>query len=111
MILSPVCLFTYNRLDETKKTILALNNNYLASVSDLFIFSDGWKDEISKESVQCVRKFLTTIDGFKSVTVIERPENYGLAKSIITGVTDILDKYGRVIVLEYFRFFVSNTIS
>jgi glycosyltransferase involved in cell wall biosynthesis len=100
MILSPVCLFTYNRLDETKKTILALNNNYLASVSDLFIFSDGWKDEISKESVQCVRKFLTTIDGFKSVTVIERPENYGLAKSIITGVTDILDKYGRVIVLE-----------
>jgi hypothetical protein len=97
---SPICLFVYNRLSETQKTIEALQANFSAAVSDLFIFSDGWKDEISKESVQCVRKFLTTIDGFKSVTVIERPENNGLAKSIITGVTDILDKYGRVIVLE-----------
>jgi hypothetical protein len=97
---SPICLFVYNRLSETQKTIEALQANFLAAESDLFIFSDGWKNEVSRESVQCVRAFLTSIDGFKSVTIVERPENYGLAKSIITGATDILDKYGSVIVLE-----------
>ena len=38
--LAPICLFTYNRLEETKLTVEALQNNFLARDSKLFIFSD-----------------------------------------------------------------------
>jgi len=97
---SPICLFTYNRLAETKKTVTALKNNILAPESDLIIFSDSWRDEAAKGGVMSVRAFINEISGFRSVTIIERAENYGLARSIVTGVTDTLARCGRVIVLE-----------
>jgi hypothetical protein len=43
---APVCLFTYNRLEETQQTIAALQNNLLAKESDLIIYSDGFKNLI-----------------------------------------------------------------
>ena len=39
--LAPIALFVYNRFGTTKKTVEALKKNYLASQSELFIFSDG----------------------------------------------------------------------
>jgi len=100
MSCGPICLFTYNRLAETKQTVEALNNNFLAPESDLIVFSDGAKNKSAVESVNLVREYLKTVEGFKSVTVIERQENYGLAKSIISGVSEVIDEYGRIIVLE-----------
>ena len=97
---SPICLFTYNRLPETQQTLSALRCNYLAEASDLFIFSDGAKTDEAWVRVQAVREFLRTIDGFKSVQIIEAEQNKGLAQSIISGVTRILSQYDRVIVLE-----------
>lgn len=99
-MLAPICLFTYNRLSETTQTIEALKKNYLASQSELFIFSDGPKDEKVKSNVECVRKYLHSVNGFKSVTIFASVENKGLANSIISGVTEIIEKYGKVIVLE-----------
>lgn len=98
--LAPICLFAYNRFEETKQTIEALKNNFLASQSDLYIFSDGWKDESSKHKVLKVRALLKEIKGFKSVTVKESKVNKGLANSIIHGVTEIICLEGKVIVLE-----------
>lgn len=98
--LSPICFFTYNRLFETQQTIIALQKNNLAIHSDLYIFSDGYKNEIGKSKVEMVRKYIRTINGFKSVTIFESPNNKGLAKSIISGVTQIINKFDKVIVLE-----------
>lgn len=98
--LAPVCLFTYNRLDETKKTIAALQKNFLASETDVFIFSDYPKKSSGMNAVTEVRTYIKSVTGFKSVTVIERDENYGLAKSIITGVSQVINEFGSVIVLE-----------
>jgi hypothetical protein len=100
MNLAPICFFTYNRLNETKQTLEALQNNFLSTESDLFIFSDCAKNENTFESVQGVRDYINKVTGFKSVKVIERDKNYGLAKSIIEGVSEIISKYGRVIVVE-----------
>jgi hypothetical protein len=97
---APIALFTYNRPDHTKETIRALQANYLAEESDLFVFSDAPKNPESLSAVLEVRDYLRRVSGFKSVTIIERTNNYGLAKSIINGVTDICDRYGNVIVLE-----------
>jgi len=78
----------------------ALKINELAANSDLIIFSDGPKNRSAIKSVQEVREYIRTINGFKSISVIERETNLGLASSIISGVTEVCNKYGRVIVLE-----------
>ncbi len=98
--LAPIVLFVYNRPWHTKQTVEALQKNELASESELFIFSDGPKNETVQEGVRDVREYIKTIKGFKKVHIIERDKNWGLANNIIDGVTKIVNEYGRVIVLE-----------
>lgn len=99
-MLAPICLFTYNRLNETRQTVEALKRNFLASSSELFVFSDGPKNEANIVKVEEVRQYLRSIRGFKNITIKESPENKGLANSIINGVSLIIEKYEKVIVLE-----------
>ncbi len=119
MQLSPVILFTYNRPEHTRKTIESLKLNKLAGQSDLFIYSDGPKklNDLDLIAVESVRAYLNNISGFKSVKVIERDRNWGLADSIIDGVTQVIESYGTVIVLEddlitspYFLTFMNNAL-
>ena len=100
MILAPIALFVYNRPWHMRQTIEALQKNELAEASELFIFSDGPKSGADKEKVLEAREYIKTITVFKSATLIERERNFGLAQSIITGVTEIINRYGRIIVLE-----------
>jgi hypothetical protein len=100
MVLSPIALFVYNRPWHTYKTVTALKRNYYADQSDLFIFSDAPKNDAAKKKVLRVRNYLKRVRGFKKITIIERESNFGLAKSIINGVTDIVNNYGKIIVLE-----------
>jgi len=100
MELAPIVLFVYNRLEHTKKTIKALQKNELAEKSELYIFSDAPKNSKSVESVLRVRNYIDSVQGFKKVIIKEQPENLGLASSIISGVTDIINKNGKIIVLE-----------
>lgn len=98
--LAPVVMFVYNRLDSVEQTIENLKKNELADQTDLFIFSDAAKKEKQAESVKLVREYIHKIVGFKSVQIIEAEKNKGLAKSVITGVTEIINKRGKVIVVE-----------
>ncbi len=100
MNLAPITVFCYNRLDNLKSTVFALQNNHLASESDLIVFSDGPKNENDKIAVHQVREFLNTITGFKTITIYLSPENKGLANSIISGVKQVLSHYDSIIVLE-----------
>jgi hypothetical protein len=100
MKLSPITLFVYKRPCHTRQTVGALQRNDLAAESDLFIYSDGPKSDADREAVTEVREYVKSIEGFKRVSVIERQRNLGLAQSIIAGVTEIVGKYGRIIVLE-----------
>ena len=97
---SPIALFVYSRPEHTRRTVESLLNNNLASESDLIVFSDAARTPQKREAVDEVRTYLTTVKGFRSVTVHHRPHNFGLAKSIIEGVTEVLQQYERVIVLE-----------
>ena len=97
---APIVFFVYNRPEHTKKTLVSLQKNTLAKNSHLYIFSDGPKTEKDIPKVNEVRQLVKNINGFKTVTVIERKSNWGLAKSIIEGVTEIINLHGRVIVLE-----------
>ena len=100
MTLAPVVLFTYNRLTHTVQTIDALKKNIYAEQSELIIFSDGPKTELETDLVREVRSYLKTIEGFRSVEIVEREVNFGLANNIIDGVSSVLTRYESIIVLE-----------
>ncbi|PJA89809.1 MAG: sugar transferase [Candidatus Magasanikbacteria bacterium CG_4_9_14_3_um_filter_32_9] len=100
MKLAPIVLFVYRRVEHTKKTVKALLSNELANKSKLIIFSDGWRGEEDYDDVKDVRNYLYTISGFDTVEIIESPINKGLAKSVIEGVTKVVNEYGNIIVLE-----------
>jgi hypothetical protein len=97
--LAPIVLFVYNRPEHTRMTVEALQRNRLAADSALFIFSDGPKSG-SAEAVAAVRSYLPTITGFKNVVIQQAETNKGLANSVIAGVTEIVNEYGEIIVLE-----------
>jgi len=103
-ILAPIVLFTYNRPDHTLQTLQALKKNHLASDSKLYIYCDGAPKK--NESPYLLQKIAEVKDITKSnqwcakVEIIERETNFGLAKNIVSGVTEIINQYGKVIVLE-----------
>lgn len=97
-VYAPIIIFTYRR--DIIKLIESLQANKLASRSDLIIYSDGNKSEDDLEDIKKVREKLYDIQGFNNVFVIESKTNKGLANSIINGVSDVIQKYGKVIVLE-----------
>ena len=103
MSLAPIILFVYNRPWHTQQTVEALQKNDLAAESDLFIFADGPKTNATdeqKEKISQVREYIHQISDFKSVTISEKVKNFGLANSVITGATEIINKFGKVIVVE-----------
>lgn len=100
---APVALFVYNRPEHTKKTIEALMNNEGIEETELYIFSDGAKDESEIENVNTVRKYISNLNEKTSlfnVHLILAEKNQGLEKSIINGVTELINQYGKIIVLE-----------
>jgi hypothetical protein len=98
---APIAMFVYNRPWHLQKTIAALQKNELAADSDLVIFADGLRRASHAESFNRVRKILQQpISGFRRVEICSLTENYGLARNIISGVSQIIDQYGEIIVLE-----------
>jgi len=116
--LAPIVLFVYNRPLHTRRTVQALLKNGLASESELFIYSDAPRDADSVDSVREVREYVNSISQFKRTEIIERRENWGLANSIMDGVTSVIERYGKVIVLEddiltspYFLEYMNNALN
>ena len=72
----------------------------MAPESELIIFSDGAKNEKDLDAVENVKAYLKTIGGFKNIIIHEAKQNKGLANSIISGVTQVLEEHDRVVVLE-----------
>lgn len=117
--LAPIVLFTYNRLDCLVKVVNSLKKNSESKRSCLFIFSDGAKNnEIDKKKVADVRKFIGAIKGFKKVFIKENKKNKGLSENIIFGVTQVLSKFNKAIIIEddiqvskYFLKFMNNCLN
>jgi GT2 family glycosyltransferase len=116
--LAPVVLFVYNRPVHTRKTVESLLVNREAEHSDLLIFSDAPQNSADDENVGLVRNYIKKVSGFKSITIKEQTQNQGLAKSIIGGITEVINKFGKVIALEddietspYFLKFMNDALN
>ncbi len=99
-MLAPIILFVFNRPGHTLKTLNSLTDTILAKESDLVIYSDGPRNESDKILVNDVRKIISEAKGFKSIQIVERKKNLGLANSIISGVSKIIKASNKVIVIE-----------
>lgn len=97
---APIAIVAYNRPWHLQQTIEALSKNEEASKSELFVFSDAPQNDTQNDAVMQVRDYLKTVTGFKSIQVIERQENFGLARSVIGAVEYVLTQFDRIIVLE-----------
>lgn len=98
--LAPILIFAYNRPDHLKRLIESLLLCDEAKYSDVFFYSDAPKHQIHLQSVMDVRDYLATVKGFKSIRIINRNINFGLANSILDGVTSVINFSKKVIVLE-----------
>ena len=101
--LAPIALFVYNRPLHTRQTLEALSKNHLAAESRLIIYADGPKNKTSPEEfdkITEVRQIIREKQWCKKIEIIESEKNHGLTSSIIKGVTKIVNKHGKVIVLE-----------
>jgi hypothetical protein len=95
-----IIVFTYARLDHTKTTLESLASNKRFNEHPIIVYSDGPKTG-HEEKVLSVRTFLKDFrENNTNVKVIERTKNIGLEKSIISGITETLEKYPAVIVIE-----------
>ena len=103
MSLAPIVLFVYNRPQHTLKTLEALMQNELAEMSELFIYCDGPKPNATKadlDKIDAVHTIILKKQWCKKVSIKKAEVNKGLADSIVEGVTEIVNKYGKIIVLE-----------
>ncbi|MCR5449548.1 MAG: glycosyltransferase family 2 protein [Solobacterium sp.] len=102
---APAIVFTYNRAEKTKLTLDALNNNTLAPDTDLIIFCDAYDPgkENDLEKTEAVKKVLydfKKVSRFRSVRIYQAEKHFGLARSVINGVNQVMNEYGSVIVTE-----------
>lgn len=92
----PVILFAYARPDLLNQTLECLKQNHIPL---LYAFSDGAKTPERQPAVEHVRQQLRAID-WCEVKLVERKDNWGLGRSILAGVTQVLQQHEAVIVFE-----------
>ena len=100
---APIVLFIYNRPQHLRACLESLTKNEEAAHSKLFIFADGPKPNATPEQLEKIRQARAVAHERKwagEVQVIEKEGNMGLSEAIIRGVKQVIDEYGKVIVLE-----------
>jgi len=98
---APISFFVYNRPEKTQISLKALEANELSKNSDLFIFSDGAKDDKQDIfNVSEVRKIIKHAKNFNHIEIIEREKNFGLYQNFTKGITEICNRFEKVIVIE-----------
>lgn len=96
----PVALFVYARPRHSYETLRALADNEGADETDVFVFADGQKSAEDRERVKETRAVVADARGFRSIAIVARETNVGLAANIVGGVSEILQKSQTVIVVE-----------
>lgn len=110
---APIILFAFNRSDALRNTVQSLLQNKEAKVSDLYVFVDGPRSNKPGEEIKIkeVQKYVESIEGFRSLHYTFSEKNKGLGDSIIAGVSQIINQYGKAIVLEDDLVFARNFLS
>lgn len=100
MRLAPIAIFAFNRPNHLRKLIESLRRNREFADSQVFIFVDGPRNEKESEIVQLVIDIAKNEVSTTNTKVVVRDKNIGLAKSLLSGIDEVLSEHEEVIVLE-----------
>lgn len=100
-VLAPLVVFAFNRPENLEKLLSSLSVSRLAKESDVFFFVDGPRNNIDFDKIrQCIEVISKYECFFHSIEINRSTINKGLAESLIGGVSEVIRKYNKVIVLE-----------
>jgi hypothetical protein len=99
MMHAPIALFAFKRPAHTRRTFESLATNLEFNESPLIVYCDGARNEDESAQVAETRKLVRDWPHPNKI-IIERNRNWGLANSVIAGVTELCERFGRVIVVE-----------
>lgn len=99
-MLAPIVLFVYNRPEHTKAILDSLNECRLIERSKLIIFADAAKNSSEVHKVNSVKSIIESKKLRCNTEIVYQDSNFGLRKSITSGVSQVLDIYEKIIVLE-----------
>jgi hypothetical protein len=97
---APIIIFAFNRLDALSRCVNALRQCDGAIESNLYVFVDGARSDAEDTVVEQVRRYAANIKGFKSLICKFSKQNKGLGPSVISGVTDVINSFGKAIIIE-----------
>jgi hypothetical protein len=94
-----IAVFVYNRPQRTRDLLQSLGKHLELADIPIYVYSDGPKADVEgdAEKVGVVRD---ACRAFSRIKLVEHPWNIGLAKSIVSGVTQVLEVHREIIVLE-----------
>ena len=98
--LAPIVLFAYKRADHIRQTLEALSKNTLADQSELIVVSDAGKNESDHAAVQEVRDLILSKQWCGKVSLICNKKNLGLNENFFFHITNIVNEFGKIIILE-----------
>lgn len=96
---APIIIFAFTRKDKLENLVNSLKKCPEFDSSEVYIYVDGPRNNKEKEAVAAVIEYIK-YESINNKHLIVRDTNYGLKKSIFSGVTEITKKYGRAIILE-----------
>ncbi len=93
---TPIVIFGFNRPDAFSRLVDSLKKNPGFNGHPVFVFIDGPRNELDKPKVDEVIALANEL----TPNVTASAENKGLGNSVIKGVSEVIAKYGKAIVLE-----------
>ncbi|RZK22689.1 MAG: hypothetical protein EOO43_09340 [Flavobacterium sp.] len=97
---APVLIITLNRFEKLKLCVESLRDNHLAKQTDLFIALDYPSKPEHFPGYEKIVDFLEGLNGFNSINIIKRSENFGIVKNYLTAKNELFEKYDAVIFSE-----------
>ena len=92
---TPIALFSYNRADHVARALESLAHCHRLDECQIYLYCDGPRGDHDRAAVEASRKVIGSWESRLRAEVIEQPDNLGLARSIVGGVTDLCREHGR----------------
>lgn len=97
--LAPVVVFAFRRPDHLCKTLVSLMRCEGFDESPVIVYCDGPRDENDVDACMATRELARSMLGEQAEYHFS-DVNLGVDRSVIRGVTEVVDRYGRAIVVE-----------
>lgn len=96
---APIVVFAYRRPEHLRRTLQSLMQCSGFVGSPVIVYGDGPQSEDERASTEATRQVAREMLGSRAEYHFS-DTNLGLSQSVIRGVTEVTDRFGRAIVLE-----------